>query len=181
MPGAPLKDYQRQRLATFIDPEKDPLGSGYTVLQAVSSLGSGGLWGRGLGQGPQSRLNYLPESRTDFVFARIGEELGLVGVAVLLALYAILFWRVLLIAMRATDIFAKTAAAGIFAAFVSGFLVNAGMNVGLLPITGVPLPFVSYGGSSLVTMFLLVGLAESIAVHGETWASDESDAVVMRG
>ena len=172
-----LKPYQKDRIFVFLNPGSDPLGRGYTVLQSVTAFGSGGVWGRGLGYGPQSRLNFLPENRTDFIFARIGEELGLVGVLGVLALYGIILWRMLFAAAKTSDTFGRTIAVGAFVALLSGVAVNAGMNIGLLPVTGVPLPFISYGGSSLLTMFILVGLVESVIIHGETWEVDDTSDV----
>lgn len=168
-----LKDYQRDRLQTFLRPNADPLGSGYTVIQSMTSLGSGGLFGRGLGYGPQSRLNFLPEHRTDFIFARIGEELGFVGVAGVLTLYGVILLRMLRAAEQTSDTFGRFLAVGAFFVLLVGLLVNAGMNLGVLPVTGVPLPLVSYGGSSLVAMCILLGAVQSIRMHGETWESAE--------
>lgn len=175
-----LKPYQKDRVLVFINPGADPLGRGYTVLQSVTAFGSGGVWGRGLGYGPQSRLNFLPENRTDFIFARIGEELGLVGVAGVLLLYAIILWRMLYAASKTTDSFGRAIAVGAFVVLLSGVVVNAGMNIGILPVTGVPLPFISYGGSSLLTMFIVVGLVESVIIHGEAWeVGDTSDVMIL--
>jgi len=162
----------------FLRPGSDPLGSGYTVMQSVTAFGSGGMWGRGLGYGPQSRLNFLPENRTDFIFARIGEELGLVGVIGVLALYTTILWRMLYAAVKTSDPFGRGLAVGSFTALLSGVMVNAGMNLGILPVTGVPLPFVSYGGSGLLTMFILVGLVESVVIHGERWEHDDTNDVI---
>jgi len=173
-----LKPYQKERVMVFLQPESDPLGSGYTVMQSVTAFGSGGMWGRGLGYGPQSRLNFLPENRTDFIFARIGEELGLVGVMGVLALYATILWRMLNAAIKTSDPFGRGLAVGAFTALLSGVMVNASMNLGILPVTGVPLPFISYGGSGLLTMFILVGLVESVLIHGETWEHNDTNDVV---
>lgn len=173
-----LKPYQKERVMVFLQPGSDPLGSGYTVMQSVTAFGSGGMWGRGLGYGPQSRLNFLPENRTDFIFARIGEELGLVGVMGVLALYSMILWRMLYAAAKTSDPFGRGLAVGSFVALLSGVMVNAGMNLGILPVTGVPLPFVSYGGSGLLTMFMLVGLVESVLIHGERWEYDDTTDVV---
>lgn len=170
-----LKPYQKDRILIFLHPGADPLGRGYTVLQSVTAFGSGGILGRGLGYGPQSRLNFLPENRTDFIFARIGEELGLVGVTGVLVLYGIILWRMLHAAAKTSDPFGKSVAIGAFVALLSGIVVNAGMNVGILPVTGVPLPFVSYGGSNLLTMFMLIGLVESVLIHGEAWEADDTN------
>lgn len=170
-----LHEYQKDRLRVFLQPGSDPLGAGYTVIQSVTAFGSGGLWGRGLGYGPQSRLKFLPEHHTDFIFARIGEELGLVGVVGVLTLYGIILFRALRAAQRTSDPFGRALGVGAFLTLLVGVMVNAGMNVGLLPVTGVPLPLVSYGGSSLVTMFLLIGLVESILIHGETWETGDEE------
>lgn len=168
-----LQGYQKDRLLVFLDPAADPRGAGYAVLQARTAFGSGGITGRGLGWGPQSRLNFLPEVHTDFVFARIGEELGLVGVAVTLALFGLLFHRMVRAAGRTSDPFGRVLAVGGCLTLLTGLAVNAGMNVGLLPVTGVPLPFISYGGSSLLSSYILLGLAASVVLHGERWESTE--------
>lgn len=173
-----LVGYQQERLLVFLNPQRDPYGSGYSVLQARTAFGSGGLTGRGLGWGPQSRLNFLPEVHTDFVFARIGEELGLVGVLVTLGLFAVLFHRTVRAAYRTSDPFGRALATGVVITLVVGVFVNVGMNVGLLPVTGVPLPFLSYGGSSLLTSYLLLGLASSVVVHGERWEEIAEESVL---
>lgn len=172
-------DYQKERVRVFLQPARDPLGAGYTVIQARTAFGSGGLTGRGLGWGPQSRLNFLPEVHTDFVFARIGEELGLLGVTVTLALFGLLLTRMLRAARRTSDAFGRILSAGAALALLVGFAVNAGMNVGLLPVTGVPLPLVSYGGSSLLVSYVFVGLAASIGVHGERWEGTDAEAALV--
>jgi len=158
-----FKDYQRDRIITFIDPERDKLNAGYNVLQSTIAVGSGKIFGRGLGYGSQSQLRFLPETQTDFIFSVIGEELGLVGVVVLLVLFAVIFWRVLLIVINGSDDFSSMTAGGLFLLFFSQFVINIGANIGLLPVTGVTLPFVSYGGSSLMINLLLVGILESMA------------------
>jgi rod shape determining protein RodA len=164
-----LVGYQRERFLVFLTPERDPLGSGYTVLQARTAFGSGGLFGRGLGWGSQSRLNVLPEARTDFAFARLGEELGFLGVTLTLGLFGVLFSRLLRASQRTSDGFGRALVVGSFLSLLVGLAVNAGMNIGLLPVTGVPLPFISYGGSSLVASFLFLGMSLSVVVHGERW------------
>ncbi len=174
-----LAEYQKERLRVFLNPGRDPYGAGYAVLQARTAFGSGGLTGRGLGWGPQSRLNFLPEVHTDFVFARIGEELGLVGVVVTLGLFGVVQLRMLRAADRTSDAFGRALAVGCALTLLIGLAVNAGMNVGLLPVTGVPLPFLSYGGSSLLTSFLLLGIAASVVVHGERWESAEAEAALI--
>lgn len=167
-----LAPYQKERVLVFLEPHRDPYASGYAVLQAQTAFGSGGLVGRGLGWGPQSRLNFLPEAHTDFIFARIGEELGLVGVSVALALFGVLFYRILRAANQTSDPFGRALATGVALSLFVGLFVNVGMNVGLLPVTGVPLPFVSYGGSSLLASYLLLGLAASVRAHGERWGEE---------
>lgn len=174
-----LADYQKERFSAFLSPERDPHGAGYTILQARTAFGSGGLTGRGLGWGPQSRLNFLPEVHTDFVFARIGEELGLVGVTVTLALFAVLFLRMIRAGGRTSDPFGRALAVGGCLTVLTGLFVNAGMNVGLLPVTGIPLPFISYGGSSLLSSFILLGIAESVVLHGERWESVDVEESVL--
>lgn len=176
-----LVGYQKERLFVFVNPERDPYGSGYSVLQARTAVGSGGLVGRGLGWGPQSRLNFLPEAHTDFVFARIGEELGLVGVFVTLGLFAVLFHRTTRAAYRTSDPFGRALAVGAAITLAVGCVVNIGMNVGLLPVTGIPLPFLSYGGSSLLTSYLLLGLVASVVVHGERWENVAEESVLTEG
>jgi len=158
-----LADYQKARILTFLDPTYDPLGQGYNVSQAIIAIGSGGLFGSGLGFGTQSHLKFLPESQTDFIFAVIAEELGFVGVMVVLSAFALLFARVLRLVIRATDDFTGYLLLGIASVFFLQLLVNVGMNLGLFPVTGIGLPFVSYGGSSLLFSLLLIAIVESIA------------------
>lgn len=160
-----LQPYQQDRIANFINPERDPLGSGYNINQSTIAIGAGQIFGRGLGFGSQSQLRFLPEAQTDFVFSVIGEELGLAGVIAMLALFGVLFWRLVLIIRNTNDDFVATTAIGILILFFSQLLTNVGANLGLLPITGVTLPFVSYGGSSLITNLLLIGILESMIVR----------------
>jgi rod shape determining protein RodA len=160
-----LLDYQQERIRTFLDPGIDPLQSGYSVTQSIIALGSGQLVGRGLGHGPQSQLKFLPERHTDFIMASIGEELGFVGVMLALILYVVILWRLLLIATVTQDSFGRLISVGVFFVLLLGLVVSAGMNMGLLPVTGIPLPLISYGGSSLVATFLLIGLVESVWVY----------------
>lgn len=159
-----LQDYQKDRVANFINPGRDPLVSGYNIAQSTIAIGAGKLFGRGLGFGSQSQLRFLPEAQTDFVFSVIGEELGLAGVVAMLVLFTLLFWRLLLIIKNSNDDFVAATATGILILFFTQLFTNVGANLGLLPITGVPLPFVSYGGSSLVINLLLVGILESMMV-----------------
>ena len=160
-----LLDYQKSRILTFLDPTADPLAAGYNITQAIIALGSGRLVGRGLGHGPQSQLKFLPERHTDFILASIGEELGFVGVAVVILLYVVILWRLLVIARLTRDRFGQLLAAGAFLLMLVSFTVSVGMNMGMLPITGIPLPLVSYGGSSLLATFLLLGLVQSVRVY----------------
>jgi len=157
-----LKEYQKQRILVFFDPERDPYGSGYHIIQSKIAIGSGLLTGKGLFAGTQSQLNFLPENHTDFVFAVLGEEAGFVGVAVVLLLYAVVFYRGLRIAMEAKDDFGALLAMGIVAMLGFHVAVNIGMTVGIMPITGIPLPFMSYGISALTANMLCIGLLLNI-------------------
>ncbi len=159
-----LAPYQKNRLLNFVDPARDRTGSGYNVRQAIIAVGSGQLFGRGLGFGSQSQLRFLPEAQTDFIFSVIAEELGFVGAVVVVLLYGVIFWRLLRIMQAANDDFSAAAAGGVIILFFSQFFVNVGAEIGLLPVTGVPLPFVSYGGSSLLMNLLLIGVMESMVV-----------------
>lgn len=158
-----FKDYQKDRILTFLDPERDPLGSGYNVTQSIIAIGAGGIMGRGLGFGSQSQLHFLPEAQTDFIFSVIGEEMGFIGTFLLLALYALLIFRLALIAYRTRGEFTSYISLGIALIFLLQVCINVGAAIGLLPVTGVTLPLVSYGGSSLISNFLLIGIAESVA------------------
>jgi rod shape determining protein RodA len=158
-------EYQKARILTFIDPTYDPLGQGYNVAQAVIAIGSGGWFGSGLGFGTQSHLKFLPESQTDFIFAVIAEELGFIGVLVVLIAFTLLFYRLIRLAFRASDDFTALIVLGVTSVFFLQFLVNIGMNLGLFPVTGIGLPFVSYGGSSMIFLLLLLSFAQSIAIR----------------
>ncbi|TAN33243.1 rod shape-determining protein RodA [Patescibacteria group bacterium] len=158
-----LKDYQKERLITFVDPGRDQLNAGYNITQSVIAVGAGKWYGRGLGFGSQSQLRFLPEAQTDFIFSVIGEELGFAGAAVMLALFAVVFWRLLVFIRSAKDDFAASASAGALVLFLTQFFTNVGANIGLVPITGVTLPFISYGGSSLAMNLALVGILQSLA------------------
>jgi len=157
-------DYQKDRITTFLNPDLDPYGQGYHVRQAVIAVGAGGLFGRGLGFGSQSQLKFLPAAQTDFIFAVIAEELGLVGVFLVISAFGFLFYRLFVIAKKAPSDFALFVALGIGTLFFSQLVINIGMNLGLLPVTGISLPFLSYGGSFLVTSLVMIGILESIAV-----------------
>lgn len=160
-------DYQRDRLTTFINPEADALGAGYNITQSIVAVGSGGMWGRGLGLGTQSQLHFLPEATSDFVFAVIAEELGLFGVTLLLAALSVIVWRLVTYAKRAQDSYSFVMVVGVMCYMVFQSSLVIGMNIGLLPITGVPLPLVSAGGSSMIATLLMLGLVHRIgmAVH----------------
>lgn len=153
-----LGDYQKNRLLTFIDPQRDPLSSGYNVTQAVISVGSGQWFGRGLGLGPQSQLQFLPERETDFIFAVIAEELGFIGAGVVVLLFAFIIWRLWRSSRWLTDDSARYLVAGYCALLFGQVLINIGMNIGIMPVTGIPLPFISAGGSSLLAMLLGLGI-----------------------
>lgn len=158
-----LHDYQRQRVLTFLDPQSDPLGAGYHIIQSTIAIGSGGVTGKGYLQGTQGQLEFLPERATDFVFAVIGEELGLLGALLLLALYLAVVARALYLASQMRDTFARLLAGSFATIFFVYVFINAGMVSGLLPVVGVPLPLVSYGGTSMVT--LLAGFGMLMALH----------------
>ncbi len=158
-------DYQKERILIFLDPSRDPLGRGYNVLQAIIAVGSGKFFGRGLGFGSQSQLKFLPESQTDFIFAVIAEELGFVGVLFVLCAFALLFLRLFRLLRLSRDDYTSYLLIGCGGVLFTQVLVNVGMNVGLMPVTGIALPFVSYGGSSLLMSLLMLGLLESIAVR----------------
>jgi len=157
-----LADYQKERINTFIHPESDPRGSGYNVLQAIVAVGSGGISGKGIGHGSQSQLNFLPEKHTDFIFAVIAEELGLTGAFFVIGLYLALLYRIKRIGDTAGDNFGYLVAVGVLVMFFSHIAINIGMNIGLLPVTGLPAPLLSYGGSSLFSMLFSLGLLLSI-------------------
>ena len=153
-----LHAYQQKRILTLLNPSADPLGAGYHTIQSTIAIGSGGFWGKGWMDGTQSQLNFLPEGSTDFIFAVLGEEFGFVGVLLIFLVYAMLIWRGLNIAVQAPSLFARLAAISITMTFFIYAFVNVGMVIGLLPIVGVPLPLMSFGGSSAVTMLLGIGL-----------------------
>ncbi len=158
-----MHDYQRQRVLTFLNPQSDPLGSGYHIIQSQIAIGSGGVFGKGYMNGSQAQLEFLPERSTDFIFAVIGEEWGLIGLTTLLLLYLFVIARGLYMAATAQDTFARLVAGSLSATFFVYVFVNTGMVTGLLPVVGVPLPLVSYGGTSMVT--LMAGFGILMAVH----------------
>jgi rod shape determining protein RodA len=157
-----LDQYQIDRLLAFANPELDPQGVGYNTNQARITVGSGGLTGTGLFEGSQTNGQFVPEQQTDFIFTVIGEQLGFIGSAVLIALFAILLWRAGRIAMRAEDLFGTLVATGILCWFTFQMFENIGMVTGIMPVTGVPLPFVSYGGTSMFANWMAIGLLENV-------------------
>lgn len=163
----PLKDYQLMRLVVFVDPDIDPRNWGWNVIQAKITVGSGGLWGRGWGQGPQTMNDFLPEQWTDFIFCVLSEEFGFVGAFVLLLVFFVLIWRGVRIAGQAKDAFGALIATGIVSMLVFHVLQNVGMSVGIMPITGIPLPLVSYGGSSLLANMISLGILMNVYLYKE--------------
>ena len=157
-----IKDYQLKRLATFVDPTLDPLGAGYNTLQARIAIGSGGWFGQGLFSGPQTQGKYVPAQRTDFIFTVAGEELGFLGSALIIFLISMILYRLTKIALNSPDRFGRLAAAGVAGWFAIQAFENIGMNLGIMPVTGVPLPFVSYGGSSMFVSWMALGLVVAI-------------------
>jgi rod shape determining protein RodA len=162
-----LKPYQKERLVGFLDPQADPSGTTYNVNQAITAVGAGGLDGRGVEGATQTRRNFLPEHSTDFVFAALAEQRGFLGAAILLLLYAIVIWRGIKIVALADSLYSSTVAGAIVAALMFQIFLNVGMNVGIAPITGIPLPFISYGGSSMLTSLAMIGVLQAIHVRGQ--------------
>jgi rod shape determining protein RodA len=160
-----LHDYQRKRVMTFLDPESDPSGSGYHILQSKIALGSGGFFGKGYGLGSQSQLNFLPEKQTDFIFATLAEEFGFLGCFSLLVLYALVIFMALRTAALAHSHFGRLAAAGTTATFALYVLINGAMVMGLAPVVGVPMPMLSYGGTVMLTVMIGFGLVQAVRVH----------------
>ena len=160
-----LQDYQKERLMNFVSPERDPRGSGYNVIQSIVAVGSGGAWGKGLGHGSQSQLNFLPEKHTDFIFAVFAEEFGFLGSFVIISLFGILIYRIKETARLARDNFGYLLAVGISMMLFFQILVNIGMNIGVAPVAGVPLPLLSYGGSSMISILAALGIIQSIYIR----------------
>ncbi len=160
-----LKDYQKDRLTTFLKPMEDPLGKGYNITQSMIAVGGGGWIGEGLGSGSQTRLKFLPESQTDFIFAVLAEELGFLGVGLILFLFALIFYRIARVARRVEDDFALFLVLSIMVALAIQVTVNVGMNVGVMPVTGISLPFISYGGSYLIVSLAMIGMVEGVWVQ----------------
>lgn len=157
-----LHDYQRQRILTFIEPTNDPLGVSYNAIQSVIAVGSGMIIGKGLGQGTQSGLRFLPERHTDFIFASISEQLGIIGSVIIIVCFVFLLYKIYKIFLNSDDKFVKNFSAIVFFSFLIQVFINIGMNIGIVPVVGVTLPFVSYGGSSLLSSFIFLGLLASI-------------------
>ncbi len=164
-----INDYQRDRIALWLDPESDPLGAGFQSLQAQIGIGSGGIFGKGLTEGGQTQLDYLRTETTDYVFSVLGEELGLVGALILFSLFIVLLWRALRVAELSRDLFGRLLATGMVIFILLQTFINIAVNVGLLPVTGIPLPFVSQGGSSLITLFICLGILQSILMRRRTF------------
>lgn len=160
-----LKDYQKARLLLFLDPYQDLWGGGYNILQAWTAIGSGGWLGKGFGQGTQSQLHFLPVRHSDFIFAVVCEELGFLGAVALLLMLFLFLWQIFQVSTRAGDMLGRLIAIGAASGLTFQCLVNIGMNLGVMPVTGLPLPLVSHGGSSLLATMLIVGLVESVSVH----------------
>lgn len=166
-------DYQRERVSLFLDPAQDPLGSGYNILQAEVSIGSGGFLGKGLTQGTQTQLDYLRTQTTDYIFSVLGEELGFVGAMVLFGLFVLLLWRGLRAAAVCRDDFGRSIAVGAVIFILFQVFINVGVNIRLFPVTGIPLPFISQGGSSLITVFIAIGLIQGVLMRHRSVAPYE--------
>ena len=162
-----LHDYQKKRVLTFLNPESDPLGAGYHISQSKITLGSGGFWGKGFMQGTQTRLNFIPEKQTDFIFTVFAEEFGFLGALILFALYTLIIGYGFVISARCQNFFGKILAAGLTINFALYVFINSGMVMGLMPVVGVPLPLMSYGGTAMITLFISFGLMECVDVNRE--------------
>lgn len=162
-----LKDFQKDRVRVFLDPQSDLRGQGYNVRQAVVAVGSGGLWGKGLGKGPQSQNRFLPERQTDFIFAASAEQVGLLGSGALLAIYFFLHKRLISIMKKTRDALGVYITGGVFFLCLIHTLVNIGMNIGLLPVTGIPLPFLSAGGSFFIMLMMSLGIAQNVSLQSK--------------
>ena len=173
-----LHGYQKQRLTTFLNPESDPSGSGYHILQSKIAVGSGGFFGKGYGLGSQSQLNFLPEKQTDFIFATLGEEFGFLGCFSILFLYAVVIFMALRTAALAHSHFGRLSAAGVTATFAFYVLINAAMTMSLAPVVGVPMPLLSYGGTVMMTVMIGFGLVQSVRVHRYTEVTSGKGALL---
>ncbi len=162
-----LRDYQKQRLLTFLDPYKDPFGAGYHTIQSLIAIGSGGIFGRGFLKGTQTQLQFIPQQWTDFIFSAIGEELGFIGSVFIILIFAILVWRAFYIASNSRDFYGSILASGIGIMFLFHFFVNVAMTLGIAPVVGIPLPFISFGGTSLIISMSCIGILQSISMRRE--------------
>ncbi len=160
-----LKDYQKERIISFIFPQIEPLGASWSQVQAQIAIGSGGVLGKGIGSGPQTQYGFLPEPQTDFIFSAIAEEMGLIGVLALLILFLALIWRIFKISVSSQSNFPRLFATGFSVLLISQIFINIGMNLGLLPVIGIPLPLISYGGSSLIVTFIGLGILQNIKAN----------------
>lgn len=158
-----LHDYQKQRVTIFLDPYQDPLGGGYHLIQSLIAIGGGEVWGQGLNKGMQTQLNFIPEQHTDFIFSSVGEEWGFVGSIILICVYWVICLRLMMIANNAKENFGSLLAVGVLAGFAFQVFINIGMTIGIVPVTGITLPLLSYGGSSLLSQFILFALVEAVA------------------
>ncbi len=166
-----LKPYQVDRLTSFLNPSENPQGEGYQVSQSITAIGSGQKTGRGAESATQTKLDFLPEHHTDFVFSVVGEEFGFMGAAIILSLYALMIWRCLRILTTAKNLYGALIAGGIVAMLMFQIFVNVGMTIGIMPVTGVTLPLMSYGGASVITTFLALGLLQSIHAQARVTAA----------
>jgi rod shape determining protein RodA len=173
-----LKPYQVQRLTGFLNPSRDPRNQTYNITQSQIAIGSGGKTGRGVAGATQTRGNFLPENQTDFIFAVVGETYGFAGAALVLSLYALLIWRSLRILTMAKNLYGTLIAAGILAMLMFQVFVNVGMTIGIMPITGVPLPLMSYGGSSVLVTFIALGLLQSIYIQARMTSAGKGRALL---
>ncbi len=162
-----FKDYQKQRIMTFLNPTFDPLDQGYNITQAIIAIGAGGITGRGVGFGSQSQLKFLPEAQNDFLFAVIAEELGFLGISLVLLFFSVIFYRLLVNIKKANNDFGIYFLIGVMALIFIEMFINIGMNIGILPVIGISLPFLSYGGSAIVSSLILLGIAESIIIRSK--------------
>ena len=172
-----IEPYQKNRILTFLNPGDDPRGAGYNALQSMIAVGSGGIFGRGVGYGIQSRLEFLPEHETDFIFAAFAEEWGLVGVSLVFLLYGLLFWRVIKASMEGESNLENLFAGGLFFMIFTHFIIHVGMNIGVLPVTGISLPFLSYGGSHTIMLLfslgILTGMSRYKMASGRSWREED--------
>jgi len=174
-----LHDYQKQRIMTFLDPGNDPLGAGYHIIQSQIAIGSGGFWGKGFLEGTQSQLRFLPEKHTDFAFAVFGEEWGFFGAMILLITFCAFLYQIYIVTMEAKDDFGSYLAAGVFFYFFWQILINIGMVLGIMPVVGIPLPFISYGGSASVVNFCMIGLVLNVAMRRFVFKKGCMDNLVL--